>query len=74
LSGVPLALDEFRSTFIEPGTYKVNVRLMVSTPEARKHFDRWWQGLKACHRRSSKRDGAVSRRKARGCGTRRAHL
>lgn len=70
LSGAPLALDEFGSAFIEPGTYKVNVRLTLSTPKAHSHFDRWWKGLKVCHPRSSKRVNIVSRRKSHWRGAR----
>lgn len=63
LSGVPLSIAEFCSTFVDPGTYKINVQLAADTPQAHEHFDRWWAELKARHRASGRRVRAGSGRK-----------
>jgi hypothetical protein len=43
--GGELTLDEFETRFLAPGDGVVGVRLDVETPEAKRHFDRWWADL-----------------------------
>ncbi len=65
LTGASLTLDEFRIMFIDPGTYRVTVRLAADTHEAREHFDRWWSRLNARHAKPDNRVRVPSRRKVK---------
>jgi hypothetical protein len=49
--GGELTLDEFETRFLAPGDGVVRVRLDVETPEAKRHFDRWWADFSARHPR-----------------------
>jgi hypothetical protein len=49
LFGGELTLDEFEPRFLLQGDGAVRVRLDVETPQAERHFDRWWADLNARH-------------------------
>lgn len=51
LIGAELTLEEFEANFLTPGDSDVVVRLNAQTPEAKKHFDSWWAGIRERHSR-----------------------
>jgi hypothetical protein len=44
-----LTLDGFESRFLGRKDARVRVRLLVQTPEAKRHFDDWWSSINARH-------------------------
>jgi hypothetical protein len=56
--GSELTLDEFEPRFLLQGEGVLRVRLEVETPEAKRHFDRWWAELNARHPRAGQLGGA----------------
>ena len=49
LNNPELTLDEFESRFLGRKDGRVRVRLLVQTPEAKRHFDNWWSSINARH-------------------------
>lgn len=45
LLGAPLTLEQFANALQTSPNSTVNVRLDVSTPQAKAHFDSWWAGM-----------------------------
>jgi hypothetical protein len=56
LIGAELSLDEFEANFLGKNDVEVSVRLEAQSPEAKKHFDRWWADL--CQRHVRKPEPA----------------
>lgn len=44
-----LTLDEFQTRFLGRRDARVRVRLLVQTPEAKRHFNDWWSSINARH-------------------------
>jgi hypothetical protein len=51
--GGELTVDDFADRFLAKGDGVIKVRLDVQTPEAERHFARWWADLNARHPRGA---------------------